>query len=174
MIYVFDDNEELQACCGCPVTPDGQRTLSIINDLSNNFGVHNGNLNAGVIEVVSALPNFALGNPPPGPAPAATNGVCSPIGSQDRFGRVRPVAPLDGLRSWITHNESLEPGNIAQGKTVHSLSVDELQNAPLHDTDLLGLEALCAFTTQNGSGQGVCACGAGENSVVGGSTRTPQ
>jgi len=26
MIYVFDDIEELQACCGCPVTPDGMRT----------------------------------------------------------------------------------------------------------------------------------------------------
>src|SRR5208283_4468639 len=51
MIYVFDDIEEMQACCGCPVTPDGLRTMSVINNLTKNFGVNRGNLNAGVIDI---------------------------------------------------------------------------------------------------------------------------
>ena len=28
MIYVFDPFEDMQECCGCPVTPDGLLTLS--------------------------------------------------------------------------------------------------------------------------------------------------
>src|SRR5208337_2735473 len=67
MFYVFDDNEEIQACCGCPVTPDGLRTLSVINDLTGNFGINRGDLAAGVIDLVSSSPNWTApfaGAPP--------------------------------------------------------------------------------------------------------------
>jgi len=32
MLYVFDDAEEMQACCGCPIIPDSMRTYSVFND----------------------------------------------------------------------------------------------------------------------------------------------
>ena len=63
MIYVFDDIEEMQACCGCPVTPDGVRTLSVINNVTKDFGVNRGNLNAGVVDIMSVAPNLLLPTP---------------------------------------------------------------------------------------------------------------
>jgi hypothetical protein len=35
-IYVFDDDQELQACCSCFVSADGVRTISTIADLISN------------------------------------------------------------------------------------------------------------------------------------------
>ncbi len=36
MIYVFDNDQEMNECCGCITTPDGLRTLSVKNNLTNN------------------------------------------------------------------------------------------------------------------------------------------
>jgi len=36
MIYVFDDSQELNECCGCPVSDSGLRTLSLTYDLTAN------------------------------------------------------------------------------------------------------------------------------------------
>jgi hypothetical protein len=165
MIYVFDDFEEMQTCCGCPVTPDGLRTLSTINDLTFDFGVNKANLNAGVIEIVSSQPNFFNPNPPPAPNPPGTNLFCSPTGaaSNDPFGRATAVTPTPALRAWITHDEVAEPGNIPAGKVVQSASVEEFQDAPLDGTHLWNLQQRCAFLIQNGSGAGVCTCGFGDS-----------
>jgi len=46
-IYVFDDDQELQECCSCPVTADGVRTLSTINDLTSNPAFHNAKMSVG-------------------------------------------------------------------------------------------------------------------------------
>jgi hypothetical protein len=113
MIYVFDDNEEMLDCCGCPISPDGMRTLSVINDLTSNFGVGRAKVGAGTIDIVSSTFNFDPGFPPPGPVPLGTNTVCSPTGldSNDPFGRTFPVNPVPALRSWIEHDENLETFN---------------------------------------------------------------
>ena len=36
MIYVFDQNQQMSACCGCLVSQDGLRTLSLKNNLTTN------------------------------------------------------------------------------------------------------------------------------------------
>jgi hypothetical protein len=36
MIYVFDQNQQMSECCGCTLTLDGLRTLSLTNDLTSN------------------------------------------------------------------------------------------------------------------------------------------
>ena len=36
MIYVFDQHQELEECCGCSVSDSGLRTLSLTNDLTAN------------------------------------------------------------------------------------------------------------------------------------------
>jgi hypothetical protein len=36
MVYVFDQNQELNECCGCKISDSGLRTLSLINDLTAN------------------------------------------------------------------------------------------------------------------------------------------
>jgi len=56
MIYVFDNDQQLTECCGCLVTANGLRTLSVGKNLTNNplTGVVSNN---GVIKIVSAAPN---------------------------------------------------------------------------------------------------------------------
>jgi len=78
MIYVFDNDQQLTECCGCLVTPDGLRTLSVGKNLTNNplTGVISNN---GVIKIVSS----ALNNEP-----------CDPTG--DLY-----VAPA--IRAWASH-----------------------------------------------------------------------
>jgi hypothetical protein len=55
MIYVFDDSQELQECCGCSISADGLLTLSLVNDLTANT-LTGKQLVAGVIEIVSSDP----------------------------------------------------------------------------------------------------------------------
>jgi hypothetical protein len=181
MIYVFDDFEELQACCGCPVTPDGLRTLSTINNLTFNFGVNKGNLNAGVIKLISSTYNFVPGNPnPTGVNPPGTNGAtsgniplaCSPTGaaSNDPFHRAAPVNPTPALRAWMTHDELQEPGNIPSGHAVQGVSVEEFQASPLDSTELANLQEGCELAITGGSGVGTCTCGSGDVVIQTGKT----
>jgi len=62
MIYVFDNDQQLTECCGCLVTPDGLRTLSVTHDLTSNplTGVVSKN---GVILLASTLVNDAPCDP---------------------------------------------------------------------------------------------------------------
>jgi hypothetical protein len=54
MIYVYDNDQQLTECCGCLLTPDGLRTLSVGKNLTNNplTGVVSNN---GVIKIVSTV-----------------------------------------------------------------------------------------------------------------------
>lgn len=78
MIYVFDNDQQLTECCGCLITPDGLRTLSVSKDLTSNplTGVVSNN---GVIEMVSTLPN---------------NEPCDPTTNWE---------PVVALRAWASH-----------------------------------------------------------------------
>jgi len=77
MIYVFDNNQEMNECCGCITTPDGLRTLSVKKDINGNpLTVP---LTTGDIKIVSAEVN---GYP------------CDPTSN---------VVPYGGLNSWGTH-----------------------------------------------------------------------
>jgi len=167
MIYAFDDIEEMQACCGCPVTPDGLRTMSVINNITSNFGVNHGNLNAGVIEIVASQPNFFTSIEVPLPAqigPLGFSGwACDP---SNRFFSAADVNglmnPVNGLEAWEAHAES----NVAvpaNGSRVRGVSVNEFQYAQLDVPHLNVLENICAFLIANGSGTGSCSCGAGDD-----------
>ena len=78
MIYVFDNDQQLSECCGCLVTPDGLRTLSVGHNLTNNplTGVVSNN---GVIKIVSSLPN---------------NNPCDPT---------EIFQPVPTVRAWASH-----------------------------------------------------------------------
>lgn len=81
MIYVFNEDQQLDECCGCLETHNGLRTLSVkANLLSNTLtGVPRNN---GVIKIVSA---------------AVNNSPCDPTSN---------VRPTPDLRSWGTHFQS--------------------------------------------------------------------
>jgi hypothetical protein len=169
MIYVFDDNEEMQTCCGCPVSSNGLRTLSTLNDLTLRFGVAKGNLNAGVIEVLSSQLNFDPGEPPFPPLPPGTNGndagACSPTGSfgDPIFQRGDDVELTAGIHAHITHAERQQPGNLPGKKAASGVSVSELEDADPDDAELL--EENCEALISNGSGTGVCSCGVGDSNI---------
>jgi hypothetical protein len=71
MIYVFDNDQQLSECCGCLLTPDGLRTLSVGKNLTNNplTGVISNN---GVIKIVSAAVNDSPCDPTEDVYPAPT------------------------------------------------------------------------------------------------------
>jgi len=171
MIYVFDDIEEMQACCGCPVTPDGLRTASVINNLTKNFGVNRGNLNAGVIDIVSNAPNLHASKSKTLPAQIAAIGIgqgggffaCDPSGQYGpTIGATSTaLAPEPGLLAYQSHVE----GNVpvpATSTLIKGTTVEEFTDAVPDQIHLNNLQNFCLFLITNGSGTGACSCGAGD------------
>jgi hypothetical protein len=76
MIYVFRPDQQMAECCGCELTPDGLRTLSINMDLTDN-PLTSVPFPTGVIKIVSSS-----GYP-----------TCNP----------RKPVPVAGVRAWGTH-----------------------------------------------------------------------
>ena len=71
MVYVFDQHQVLNECCGCSVSDSGLLTLSLLNDLTAN--TLSGKLpQAGMIEVVSSDPTQ---NPQCDPGSLAPTGI---------------------------------------------------------------------------------------------------
>jgi len=178
MIYVFDDNEEQQACCGCPVTPDGLRSLSVINDLTSNLGVNGANRSAGVIEIITSPLNFKYnsGTPVVPGINKDTNGqnfACDPSFAQGAaIGAgtgINVAIPSPGMRAWENHTESIAPTAPASG-FVTALSEEKFATSTLDGSEAINLTTNCARQFANGSGTGVCTCGAGDNA----SSRAPR
>jgi hypothetical protein len=86
MIYVFDQSQELNECCGCPVSDTGLRTLSLVNDLTANT-LTGKSPNAGAILLV--------------PSDIASNPQCN-AGS---------LAPTGILNAWETNVQNSDPVN---------------------------------------------------------------
>ena len=88
MIYVFDQNQELNECCGCSISTDGVRTLSLVNDLTASplTGVAP---QAGSIEIVSSDPT--------------QNPQCS----------ATSLAPTGQILAWGTNMQASTNGNYA-------------------------------------------------------------
>jgi uncharacterized protein YjdB len=76
MVYVFDQNQELNECCGCSISNDGVRTLSLINDLTSNT-LTGQQPPAGTIEIVSSDPTQN---------PQCDAGSLTPAGQIDAWG----------------------------------------------------------------------------------------
>jgi uncharacterized protein YjdB len=77
MFYVYDQNQELSECCGCSVTQNGLRTLSLVSDFNSNPLTGTAPPN-GVIQMVPSDPSV---NPQCNPASLAPKGVVLGWGS---------------------------------------------------------------------------------------------
>jgi hypothetical protein len=77
-VYVFDNDQQMDECCGCIATPDGLRTFSVSTDLTANplVGIR---VNNGDIKIVAG---------------AINNSPCDPTAN---------VTPTASLRAWATH-----------------------------------------------------------------------
>jgi hypothetical protein len=139
-IYVFDNVEEQVECCGCLVTPDGLRTISVNNGLTDTPS--SGPLHKptnGVFKIVSGAPNFG-------------GKGCDPTGGASLSGGFKNnIVPTPDVRAWATHIQ-------ANGGTTE----EEFADATLTQTELNGLQQTCFGLRQLGSGKGVCSCGFGD------------
>src|SRR5579862_3331876 len=106
MIYVFDNDQEMGECCGCPITPNELVTLSVAEQLASNFQQASPDNGSGVIVVVGSAINAPLGCNP-------ANETCNQInpessGSPGCDPTVPAITAGDtNLDSSITHNQIL-------------------------------------------------------------------
>src|SRR5208283_5435481 len=83
-IYVYNDVQEQQECCSCPLTANSLLTFSVINNLTSNPFNRSESLSAGVIKIVS------------------TTGACS--NSCTATTAAFPVGAIaQGLHAWLNH-----------------------------------------------------------------------
>jgi hypothetical protein len=140
IIYVFDADQEMNECCGCVVTHDGLRTLSVKGDLT-------ANPLTGVIPTDGVI---VLGTfPPNGPAVGHTCGPTSPGSAASQ--------PVVG---WGTHTQN--PVHPVVGPVVYPITETTLSVTTLGVNELANLQAQCAFINILGRGEGICTCGTGD------------
>jgi hypothetical protein len=162
MIYVFDDDQEMGECCGCPLTSAQLATFSVLENLTSNWGlthppvslVSNPDNGLGAIAIVASAPN----------APAckgqsvACNGGCDPTNIPGYS-----VTIANNLLGSITHDqEVIQPsGNISEPVLSRISGITE---TPLSDDgggdpiNLIYLQEQCGAIVGNGTGGGICNC----------------
>jgi hypothetical protein len=140
-IYVFDDSQEMRSCCACSITSNGLLSESVNKELTSNEFSGRGQIQRGVIKVVSSS-----NNNPYGPA------------------------PLTGLRGWMTHIQATTNGiPVYPATCIGDCALDTskgpwfvtetaLADSNLSATELGNLGGLCSYGINIGSGFGACPC----------------
>ena len=162
MIYVFDQEEEMGECCGCPLTSAGLATFSVNKNLTADWGLrlipeHGSLSNAnGSLAVVAAAPNTT--GCLAGGGGKACNGGCDPTNVPGYS-----VTTANNLLGSITHNQAIFE---LTGLQVPARPIGQfgLTEVPLNDdgagdpTNLIYLQTQCGALIGNGSGGGICTC----------------
>jgi len=134
VIFVLDDDQELQECCLCPLSADKVLTLSTISDLTSNPLFKNAKMSLGTIKVISCI---------------GTTTVCSGDCIVEK-----------GLLAWISHAETIASNLPPSFGFTTSTSVDEVPSVPIDFGEIEHLVQDCNFAQTQGSGAGICDCGA--------------
>jgi len=144
LIYVLKPDQELAACCGCEITPNGLLKLSVNNDLTLNTLSAVGP--AGTIAIVPSLPNH------PAVLPAVLPTCDAGLPSVPSA-----TAGTAFVTAWATHVQ--DSGAITEDDFDFSTDVGARATATA-----LWVECQ-TFVQGNGSGSGVCTCGSGSGTV---------
>jgi hypothetical protein len=91
MIYVFEPDEEMAECCGCTLTPNDLRTLSVNTNLTSNPLTGSSLVGSGTVSIVSAT----------------DSGTCNPT----------TVTPTPSTRDWGTHILTVSTGGFVITET---------------------------------------------------------
>ena len=161
MIYVFDDDEEMGECCGCPISSAGLLTLSVDHDLTSNFvfGNNPDSNSQGAIAIVAAAQNpniITFGSPSNGHlCTLGESGACN-FGCDPTNGPGYTVSTSDNLLGSITHNQvvSANGGGSTSGLTEIGL-FDDASGDP---NNLIYLQNECGGLVGGGSLRGTCHC----------------
>jgi hypothetical protein len=170
MIYVFDDDEEMGECCGCPLSSAQLATFSINQNLTANFGIPGepgvsslSSENAlGAIAVVAAAPNvpIVLGSGSNGNACGASqSGACN-LGCDPTNTPGYVVSPAANLFGSMTHEQSVQQGaednqNLIFANLTETALSDDGGGDP---TNVTYLQAQCGVLVGNGTGGAICTC----------------
>ena len=151
-VYVFDaSDEQLVACCYCPLSPDSGATMSAKNMLANNT------LTGKTPSSITVTLVTAAGNANGGPTTALT-----PPGPWQAI--ATPYSFSTGLRGTrtTTHLAANYPGVAGPFVTEAPLDVVNI-NAGEYDN----MVNSCSSNYNNGSGQGICGgCAGGTSNAV--------
>ncbi len=148
MIYVFDDDQEMGECCGCPITPTQLETFSVEHNLTANWAIsgREGKDNdSGTIAIRAASINAtgcqSFSNP--GTTASACNGGCDPTNG---------YVAVQTLLGSITHMQKIggAPTSITEVSLFDNGTGDTMNNTYLIQQ--------CAALVGNGSGGGICTC----------------
>lgn len=150
MIYVFNNDEQVVECCGCLLTPDSQRTLSLQADLLSNPINPNLVTTDGVVEIVSAAPNAYIYNPFP-----TIQWECDPTGDSTQVYPFPSIVPELELHNWGTHIQAEPSGTFPETETEFTYVSP---NFPLFSWTA---RFQCS-SIGSGAGRGVCSCGTGD------------
>jgi hypothetical protein len=127
-IYVFDANQEMEACCSCRITPNGLLTLDVFNVLTSNPVTSQVPTN-GDIKIVSTI---------------AGGGACNPLTSNGGL--------TDSIVGFGTHFQTAgSPASLFVTET-------NIPAAVLGSLEQSFLTQACQFARYLGSGRGVCSC----------------
>ena len=155
MIYVFDDDEEMGECCGCPLSSAQLATFSVEHNLTSNWGLSGGPENGdhanGSIAIIAADPNTTPLTPGGGNEAANCLGTacCDPTNTP---GYPVAVAGGDNLLGSITHNQTIFP---IVGQLTETRLFDDCHG---EDVNLVYLQNQCGALIGNGSHGGICNC----------------
>jgi hypothetical protein len=136
-VYAFSPDEQLIACCSCPVTPNGLVSLSVVNDIVSNTltGVRP---NSVAIKLIATATGGAAG------APTFSGTSCT-----NSAANVITLPLAGGLRAW---------GTTLHADPVGVLAATETQFLPanLSAGELASLANRCTNIIGNGSTFGIC------------------
>jgi len=149
MIYVFDDDQEMGECCGCPLSSTQLATFSVEHNLTSNWGLSGGSEGGdhgnGSIAIIASAPNTTILTP--GGGGAAANGGCDPTNVPG----YSVAAGANNLLGSITHDQAI-PDHA--GITEVGLSDDCHGEA----INLVYLQTQCGALVGNGTNGGICTC----------------
>ena len=167
MIYVFDDDEEMGECCGCPLSSARLRTFSVAANLTSDWSINgpqgsqHGN---GAIAIVASAPN-TIGAPIGGSSFINTGGggragqclgaaCCDPTNTPGYS-----VTTTANLLGSITHNQIVQFGPTTSIEGFSGITeVGLADDAGGDQTNLVYLQSQCGALVGNGSGGGICDC----------------
>jgi hypothetical protein len=151
MIYMFDDDQEIGACCGCPLSPNKLLTLSVENDLISNWALISPDTDNGTIKIVSAMPNVSQSgvcDPRRG-----CNGGCDP--TQAYMQTPALVGSILRPQTIITSAAGVTPVTAVTGLTETNM----FQEGVPDEIERVRLVGFCDVIIIDGSGHGSCGCG---------------
>jgi hypothetical protein len=163
MIYVFDSNQEMGECCGCPLSSTQLATFSVYQNLTANWSIGGPIIDTsrGSIAITAAAPNApltCLGQS------GACNGGCDPTNIPGYS-----LTAANNLLGSMTHNQFV-PNDLASFSQAVSPETrrlrrnSDLTEASLFDdssgdpNNVVYLQNQCGAIVGNGTGGGICTC----------------